>query len=77
MATSSPTKRQIQALTTADKRATYQLGEKIGRGGHGTVFQAWHLETGAFVAVKRISLEDIDDEVLASTQTEVELLVSV
>ena len=69
----SPSKR-VQALTTADRRATYQLGEKVGSGGHGVVFQAWHLETGAFVAVKRIALEDIDDEVLASTQTEVELL---
>jgi serine/threonine protein kinase len=42
------------------------MGQEIGRGGFGTVFQALNTNTGDFVAVKRVALHDIDNDSLAS-----------
>ena len=43
-----------------------QIGQEMGRGGSGTVFQALNTSTGDFVAVKRVALHDIDNDSLAA-----------
>ena len=45
-----------------------QIGTEIGRGGFAIVYQAFNVETGDFVAVKRFPLTAIDDESLGSIQ---------
>lgn len=45
-----------------------QLGAEIGRGGFAVVFQAFNIEIGDFVAVKRFPLKAIDDESLGSIE---------
>ena len=45
-----------------------QIGAEIGRGAFAVVFQAFNVETGDFVAVKRFPLTAIDDESLSSIQ---------
>jgi serine/threonine protein kinase len=44
------------------------MGAEIGRGGFAVVFQAFNVETGDFVAVKRFPLAAIDDESLTSIE---------
>jgi serine/threonine protein kinase len=46
------------------------MGQEIGRGGFGTVFQALNTNTGDFVAVKRVALHDIDNDSLASIKVD-------
>jgi serine/threonine protein kinase len=41
-----------------------KLGEILGRGGWGTVYKAWDMHSGTFVAVKEISLGQIPRELL-------------
>lgn len=36
-----------------------QIGQEIGRGGFGTVFQALNTATGDFVAVKRMEMDSV------------------
>lgn len=57
-----------------DDLGPYRLGREIGRGGHGTVFEALHVDTGASVAIKRISIANLDRESLDSIEGEVTLL---
>ena len=45
-----------------------QIGAEIGRGAFAVVYQAFNVETGDFVAVKRFPLAAIDDESLSSIQ---------
>lgn len=45
-----------------------QIGTEIGRGAFAVVYQAFNVETGDFVAVKRFPLTAIDDESLSSIQ---------
>lgn len=45
-----------------------QIGTEIGRGAFAVVYQAFNVETGDFVAVKRFPLTAIDDESLGSIQ---------
>eukprot|EP00639_Heterosigma_akashiwo_P023535 CAMPEP_0206412720 /NCGR_PEP_ID=MMETSP0294-20121207/34200_1 /ASSEMBLY_ACC=CAM_ASM_000327 /TAXON_ID=39354 /ORGANISM="Heterosigma akashiwo, Strain CCMP2393" /LENGTH=134 /DNA_ID=CAMNT_0053873999 /DNA_START=31 /DNA_END=431 /DNA_ORIENTATION=+ len=61
-------------ITSSNTKCTYQMGSEIGRGGFGVVFNALNLETGDFVAVKRVSLENIDQESMGQLQVEIELL---
>jgi serine/threonine protein kinase len=51
-----------------------QIGQEIGRGGFGTVFEALCTDTGDFVAVKRVALHNIDSDSLASIALEIDLL---
>ena len=44
----------------------YQLGEELGRGGHGVVYRAKDLQTGADVAVKRLHKPIKDDPTFAA-----------
>ena len=53
---------------------TYQLGQQIGRGGGGDVFQAWDLTSGSFVAVKRLEYARLERGALAAVRAELELL---
>jgi serine/threonine protein kinase len=46
----------------ADPRDRYQLVQKIGEGGYGSVFKAYDVVTSTTVAVKLIDLEDVGDE---------------
>ena len=39
-----------------------QLGECIGKGGFGSVYKALDIETGEYLAVKRISLKNVPRE---------------
>mmetsp|Transcript_36161 Transcript_36161/g.47691 ORF Transcript_36161/g.47691 Transcript_36161/m.47691 type:complete len:1189 (+) Transcript_36161:175-3741(+) len=61
-------------LRISNGKTTYQMGTEIGRGGFGLVFNALNMETGDFVAVKRVSLENIEQESMSQLQMEIELL---
>ncbi|CAI5969895.1 unnamed protein product [Closterium sp. NIES-65] len=50
------------------------LGEELGKGANGRVFKALDLQNGDFVAVKEVSLENIDQDDLASVMQEIDLL---
>ncbi|CAI5734313.1 unnamed protein product [Peronospora destructor] len=54
--------------------AHYQLGVEIGRGGFGVVYGALDLRNGRSVAIKQVSLRDIDKDDLVSIETEISLL---
>lgn len=41
-----------------------RLGEVIGKGGWGTVYQGWNQVTGDFVAIKEVALQQIPKEQL-------------
>ncbi|OWZ14346.1 STE/STE11/CDC15 protein kinase [Phytophthora megakarya] len=51
-----------------------QLGAEIGRGGFGIVYGALDLRNGRSVAIKQVSLRDIDKDELLSIETEISLL---
>lgn len=58
---------------------TYQLGEAIGRGSFGAVYQALNRKTGEFVAIKRVLLHGNDGgpqamESLRTIESEIQLL---
>ena len=61
-------------LTSLQSEGRYRVGDVIGKGGTSTVSKGWDLDAGHFVAIKRISLGDLDDESRASIETEIELL---
>ena len=44
------------------------MGAELGRGGFAIVFQAFNIENGDFVAVKRFPLKAIEDESLGSIE---------
>lgn len=52
----------------------YKLGGRVGRGQFGTVYKSLNLSTGEVVAVKRISLEGLDDAGLQDVMREVEIM---
>lgn len=52
------------------------LGNIIGRGQFGVVYKALNMSTGQMVAIKRISLEGMDDKQVRDVTHEVELLKS-
>eukprot|EP00762_Andalucia_godoyi_P000625 ANDGO_05391.mRNA.1 MAP3K epsilon protein kinase 1 len=52
----------------------YQLGDCIGKGGFGAVFKALDMETGLFVAVKRIPIKKLPKEEVTSLKAEISLL---
>uniref|UniRef100_A0AAV1T6N1 non-specific serine/threonine protein kinase n=1 Tax=Peronospora matthiolae TaxID=2874970 RepID=A0AAV1T6N1_9STRA len=52
----------------------YQLGAEIGRGGFGVVYGALDLRNGRSVAIKQVSLRDIDKDELLAIETEISLL---
>nr|CCA13906.1 ser/thr kinase putative [Albugo laibachii Nc14] len=52
----------------------FQLGVEIGRGGFGIVYAALDLRNGRSVAIKEVSLHDIDKEELLSIESEISLL---
>ena len=45
-----------------------QIGAEIGRGGFAVVYQAFNVETGDFVALKRIPFSAVDDGALSIIQ---------
>ncbi|CAI5725566.1 unnamed protein product [Hyaloperonospora brassicae] len=70
------------AFTHSDKKEDhmrlvgthYQLGAEIGRGGFGVVYGALDLRNGRSVAIKQVSLRDIDKDELSAIETEISLL---
>lgn len=55
---------------------TQQIGAEIGRGAFAVVYQAFNVETGDFVAVKRFPLAAIDDESLSSIQVRLDIFIT-
>ena len=43
-----------------------QLGPRIGRGAHGEVYKALNVETGEFVALKRVNVKNVAEAKLSS-----------
>ncbi|CAI7764421.1 unnamed protein product [Closterium sp. NIES-53] len=56
----------MRAPRTRILNEKYLLGEELGKGANGRVFKALDLQNGDFVAVKEVSLENIDQDDLAS-----------
>jgi serine/threonine protein kinase len=52
----------------------YQKMEKLGEGTYGVVYKAMNLQTGEFVAIKKIRLEKEDDGVPSTAIREISLL---
>jgi serine/threonine protein kinase len=52
----------------------YQLCEKVGKGAFGIVYKALQLDTGNWVAIKRMKKEGIDEKMLLNLKAEIELL---
>ena len=52
----------------------YQKLEKLGEGPNGIVYRAHNLETGEYVAIKKIRLEKEDDGVPSTAIREISLL---
>ena len=52
----------------------YKKIEKLGEGTYGVVYKAQNLETGEFVAIKKIRLEKEDDGVPSTAIREISLL---
>ena len=50
------------------------MGTEIGRGGHAIVYQAFNINTGDFVAVKRIPMISINDETVSQVQVRKRIL---
>ncbi len=67
-------RREPGASLVDSKGTTYRIGQKIGRGGFGMVYQALNTETGDLVAVKCVSLHNIDKPSLESIRSEIDLL---
>ncbi|GMH46908.1 hypothetical protein TrVE_jg11879 [Triparma verrucosa] len=65
-------KKEAIKLQSTSTKATYQLGEKIGKGGGGVVSVALNLDSGEVVAIKTLKLTNA--QATAPIQTEVELL---
>ncbi|GJP73339.1 hypothetical protein CLOP_g4068 [Closterium sp. NIES-67] len=64
----------MRAPRTRILNEKYLLGEELGKGANGRVFKALDLQNGDFVAVKEVSLENIDHDDLASVMQEIDLL---
>jgi len=45
-----------------------QIGAEIGRGAFGVVYQAFNIDTGDFVAMKRFPIKSIDNDQLSSIE---------
>ncbi|KAK1408761.1 hypothetical protein QVD17_40793 [Tagetes erecta] len=52
----------------------YMLGDEIGRGSYGPVYKGLDLETGNFVAIKQVPLENIAEEDLNAIMQKIDLL---
>lgn len=61
-------------ILTCDLVFAQKIGEVLGKGGFGTVLKAVSFETGAFVAIKQIDKDLVDDSQLPSVMKEAEIL---
>lgn len=52
-----------------------QIGQEIGRGGFGTVFQALNTATGDFVAVKRMEMDSVKLDAGASIKVSIKIIL--
>ncbi|KAG7391351.1 hypothetical protein PHYBOEH_006751 [Phytophthora boehmeriae] len=62
------------SLSSSRSAEEQQLGAEIGRGGFGVVYGALDLRNGRSVAIKQVSLRDIDKDDLSSIESEINLL---
>lgn len=69
--TTAPARTLTKGIGSLDK---YQKLEKLGEGTYGIVYKAQNLETGEFVAIKKIRLEKEDDGVPSTAIREISLL---
>eukprot|EP01035_Chromulina_nebulosa_P021003 gene21003-27216_t len=75
----TPSNKNIQNYNKEDRisdgKHSYQInGSEIGRGAFGVVYQAFNVDTGDFVAVKRFPIKSIPVESLASIESEIDLM---
>eukprot|EP01089_Gocevia_fonbrunei_P002654 TRINITY_DN12570_c0_g1_i2.p1 TRINITY_DN12570_c0_g1~~TRINITY_DN12570_c0_g1_i2.p1 ORF type:complete len:571 (+),score=72.45 TRINITY_DN12570_c0_g1_i2:74-1786(+) len=52
----------------------YELTKRVGKGAFGVVYKAFEFETEEYVAIKRMSKEDIDEAALSNLSREIDLL---
>lgn len=71
MEVAQPPRTLTKNINSLDK---YQRLEKLGEGTYGIVYKAQNLETGEFVAIKKIRLEKEDDGVPSTAIREISLL---
>lgn len=67
----APERTLTKGISQLDK---YQRLEKLGEGTYGVVYKAQNLETGEYVAIKKIRLEKEDDGVPSTAIREISLL---
>eukprot|EP01138_Halocafeteria_seosinensis_P011166 gb/GECG01011404.1/.p1 GENE.gb/GECG01011404.1/~~gb/GECG01011404.1/.p1 ORF type:complete len:1434 (+),score=250.95 gb/GECG01011404.1/:1-4302(+) len=68
------TRRGLGSKENPDRIEKYAMGQELGRGGFGVVYLALDTMTGKSVAVKRLSLQSMNEEDIEITQGEIELL---
>ncbi|KAL6068784.1 Protein kinase of the Mitotic Exit Network [Balamuthia mandrillaris] len=66
----------VDELIKPESIGPYHVGPVIGRGFFGVVYKALNVETGDFVAIKRLDLRKLDVEQIMPLMKEVELMKS-
>jgi serine/threonine protein kinase len=64
----------IRASSTGTKVGHYSIGNELGRGGFGFVYQGLDTEEGISVAIKQVYIKHVPKDELSSIKMEIELL---
>lgn len=55
----------------------YNIIGQVGEGAHGIVFKAKHIQSGEIVALKRVSLKRLEDEIPNTVLREIKALQAI